>query len=262
MGQLILLAEDNLTNQDVIKRQLNILGYAVELANDGVEAIEYLQKGSYAILLTDRHMPNMDGFALTRKIRESESNTKNRLPIIAVTASVMKEDIDACFDCGMDDVLHKPLEMDQLGSVLQKWMPVSATPKQQISTKEGQAATKIEQHSNGGNGGNAPIDLTALRSIFGDDEKTIVEILKEFVEPASSNVEQINVAYAERSAKGIADAAHKLKSSSRSIGANELADLCQTLEDAGNIKNWDVINQAAPLLPSIIQEVIDYIRAI
>jgi len=259
MGQLILLAEDNLTNQDVIKRQLNILGYAVELANDGVEAIEYLQKGSYALLLTDRHMPNMDGFSLTKKIRESESNTNNRLPIIAITASVMKEDVDACFESGMDDFLPKPLEMGQLSSLLKKWMPVSATPKQQSSTLKGQAAAKIEQNSNGGN---APIDLIALRSIFGDDEKTVVEVLKEFVEPASSNVEGINVAYAEHSAKGIAYAAHKLKSSSRSIGANGLADLCQTLEDAGNIKNWDVINQAAPLLPSIIQEVIDYIRAI
>ncbi|NQU59426.1 MAG: response regulator [Rhodospirillales bacterium] len=135
MGQLILLAEDNLTNQDVIRRQLTMLGYALEIANDGKEAFELFQSRSFAILMTDCHMPNMDGFELTQAIRKSEKAKGPRFPIIAVTASVMKEEIDNCFSSGMDDYLAKPLEMAKLKDMLRKWMPEPTTslPKQRQS---------------------------------------------------------------------------------------------------------------------------------
>jgi PAS domain S-box-containing protein len=129
IGQLILLAEDNLTNQDVIRRQLNMLGYAVEIATDGQEALELLETRNFAILLTDCHMPNMDGFELTETIRASEKGGDGRFPIIAVTASVMKEETDRCFAAGMDDYLAKPLEMKKLKEKLESWMPAATAPK-------------------------------------------------------------------------------------------------------------------------------------
>ena len=262
MGQLILLAEDNKTNQDVIGRQLNLLGYAYELANDGKEALGMFEAKTYSVLLTDCHMPNMDGFELSQSIRNAEAESRDHLPIVAITASVMKEEIDSCFAAGMDDYLPKPLEMPKLKDMLLKWMPESknrATPSEQNDFPEDDLSTEIEEVADSGNG---PIDPAALKSVFGDDEETFVEILKEFVDPSTSNAEEIDFAFVERSADGVAKAAHKLKSSARSVGANKLADLCQTLETAGKEENWEVIDREAPLLSSTIQEVNEYIDAL
>lgn len=262
-GQLILMAEDNVTNQTVIIRQLNNLGYAVEIANDGKEALKLLQSRSFAILLTDCHMPNMDGFELTKTVRKSEQDGDVRLPVVAITASVMKEEVDRCFAAGMDDCLAKPLEMKKLKEMLRKWMPVServaAEAMEEPAAEDTADKPEAKDGSDGEDGGDGPIDPSALMSVFGDDEATFKEILMEFVEPATSNVGEIEAAFADRSADGVAKAAHKLKSSARSVGANDLADLCQTLEAAGKEEDWDKIDKAAPRLPSIIQKVVQYI---
>ncbi|MBT3790588.1 MAG: response regulator [Alphaproteobacteria bacterium] len=273
-GQLILLAEDNLTNQDVIKRQLAVLGYAVEIANDGVEALERISTRSYAVLLCDCHMPNLDGFEVAKSIRKSESGTPDHLPIIAVTASVMKEETDSCFASGMDAVLAKPLEMDKLRTALRKWMPeneVSSHNSVELSYEasqtrntDGDILEKSEPVPTPSNEGEEidPIDLSALTNVFGDDMETLREILKEFVEPSISNVNEIESSCAEGSAKGVAMAAHKLKSSARSVGANKLADLCQALEVAGNAEDWPVIQKETPYLSPTIQKVIEYINCL
>ncbi|MEE9318466.1 MAG: Hpt domain-containing protein, partial [Rhodospirillales bacterium] len=119
--------------------------------------------------------------------------------------------------------------------------------------------TDTPEAEDGGDDGDGPIDPSALKSVFGDDEATFKEILKDFVEPATSNVQDIEVSFADRSADGVAKAAHKLKSSARSVGANELADLCQTLETAGKAEDWDEIDMAAPSLPSTMEKVVEYI---
>jgi CheY-like chemotaxis protein len=260
MGQLVLFAEDNPTNQDVIGRQLNLLGYAYEVASDGKEALEMFQSKSYAILLTDCHMPNMDGFELAKSIRELETDKDDRFPIVAITASVMKEEIDSCYEAGMDDYLPKPLEMPKLKDMLRKRMPEPTgelAPAPKVDEAPESDVATVASKSNDG-----PIDPTALKSVFGDDEETFKEILAEFVEPATSNAGEIEAAFADRSAEGVARAAHKLKSSARSVGANDLADLCQALETAGNAESWKKIDTEAPRLAGILQEVTDYINGL
>src|SRR5690606_27117735 len=101
-GELILLAEDNPTNQDVTRRQLASLGYACEIAEDGAEALEAYKRRNYALLLTDCHMPVMDGYELARQIRVLEQGQSRRLPIIAVTASALQREAHNCFAAGMD----------------------------------------------------------------------------------------------------------------------------------------------------------------
>jgi signal transduction histidine kinase/CheY-like chemotaxis protein/ABC-type amino acid transport substrate-binding protein/HPt (histidine-containing phosphotransfer) domain-containing protein len=257
MGQLILVAEDNVTNQDVIRRQLTMLGYALEIANDGKEALELLQSKSFAILLTDCHMPNMDGFELTETIRKSEKDNDVRFPIVAITASVMKEEVDNCFAAGMDDYLAKPLEMKKLKEMLQNWMPASDGVAEAAEEPDAEDTTdKPEAEDDGGDG---PIDPSALKSVFGDDDDTFKEILKDFVTPATNNIADIESAFADRSADDVAKAAHKLKSSARAVGANELADLCLTLETAGKAEDWDEIDKSAPRITEVMKEVADYI---
>jgi HPt (histidine-containing phosphotransfer) domain-containing protein len=118
------------------------------------------------------------------------------------------------------------------------------------------------EYIDGDDGGNGAIDPSALKDVFGDDNETFKEILNGFLEPAESDVGEIEAAFADRSADGVAKAAHKLKSSSRSVGANELADLCLTLEEAGNAENWDEIDNAAPRLAGVMQKVTEYIKAL
>jgi PAS domain S-box-containing protein len=121
-GQLILVAEDNETNRDVLREQLRLLGYCADMAEDGREALEKWRSGRYALLLTDCHMPHVDGFALTAAIREAEA-PGTHLPIIAITANAMQGEAQRCLQAGMDDFLSKPLRLQELAPVLEKWLP-------------------------------------------------------------------------------------------------------------------------------------------
>lgn len=265
MGQLILLAEDNVTNQDVIRRQLTMLGYALEIANDGKEALELLETRSFAILLTDCHMPNVDGFELTETIRKSDKGTDGHFPIIAITASVMKEEIDHCFASGMNDYLPKPLEMTKLKEMLRKWMPAPTggpVPEDEAAEDGTTAApAAANQGSGGGAAPGGPIDVSALTYIFGDDQETIHEVLADFVDPAWQTVAEIEAAFEQREAKDIGALGHKLKSSSRAVGANALSDLCQALEAAGKNDDWGIIEDTVPRLREQMQAVADCITA-
>jgi len=260
MGQLILIAEDNLTNQDVIRRQLNLLGYAAEIADDGRQALQAWRSKSYAILLTDCHMPEMDGFELTAAIRAAEAETGERIPIIAITANALQGEADRCLAAGMSDYLAKPLEMPQLKQALAKWMPLStAVPPKPVAPEPPPTPSPppAAPETSGG-----PIDPKALFSVFGDDPDTFREILNDFVAPAAGIVREIDDAYAGRVAADVGAAAHKLKSSSRAVGATELAELCNALETAGKSENWSEIDQLAPRLEGAMKKVADFIAAL
>jgi CheY-like chemotaxis protein/HPt (histidine-containing phosphotransfer) domain-containing protein len=257
-GTLILVAEDNLTNQSVIRRQLDMLGYAAEMMENGQLACQALASKNYGLLLTDCHMPEMDGFELARTIRESERNANVRLPIIAITASVLESDVENCLASGMDEVLAKPIELSKLQKALRNWLPDEAN-KHVVSSSESAEAKASDDRSATSE---SPIDPSALAELFGDDKETINEILNEFIEPASANIDEILTAVERRSAKGVSAAAHKLKSSSRSIGANALADLCQALETSGKATDWEAIDVSAESLPRIVKDVMGYIKTL
>jgi len=112
--------EDNPVNQKVAGVMLDRLGYEVNLATNGLEAVEMASRTRYEAILMDIQMPEMDGFAATREIRGTETS---RTPIIAMTAGAMAEDEDRCREAGMDDYITKPVSLDTLASVLARWAP-------------------------------------------------------------------------------------------------------------------------------------------
>ncbi|MBF0375385.1 MAG: response regulator, partial [Alphaproteobacteria bacterium] len=124
-GALILVAEDNPVNQQVILRQLARLGFAAELAGDGAEALELWKTGRHALLLTDCQMPEMDGFALAAAVREAERGGDRRTPIVALTANALRGEAERCLAVGMDDYLSKPVELATLRRVVLRWLPES-----------------------------------------------------------------------------------------------------------------------------------------
>jgi len=123
---IILLAEDNIINQKVEQRMLMQLGYEIEIANDGLEALEKFNSSKYDIILMDCQMPNLDGYESTRAIRKEEKkNLKNNdqmIPIIAITANVLAKDKKKCLEAGMSDFLPKPVKPKELAKILDKWI--------------------------------------------------------------------------------------------------------------------------------------------
>jgi len=253
-GRLVLVADDTATNRDVIKRQLNALGYAADIVNDGAEALAALETAPYGLLLTDCHMPNMDGFTLARLLREREDSTADRLPIIAVTASAMKEDVDQCLAAGMDAVLTKPLEMSKLKLALQEHLPpLDPAP---ITNDHASPMNVADQPEKG------PVDPSVLKGIFGDNDATFREILVEFVAPAQEIAAEINAAFGVNDPAAVGAAAHKLKSAARSIGANGLADISESLEQAGKNGDWPSVQQAMVPFDDAVAGVLNYIDAL
>ncbi|MFZ2303053.1 MAG: PAS domain S-box protein [Gallionella sp.] len=257
-GSLILIAEDNEINQKVILQQLKLLGRIADIAGDGREALELWRSGDYALLFTDLHMPRMDGYELTQAIRAAEKtgDTKTRIPIIAITANALKGEADHCRAIGMDDYLSKPVQLANLKAMLEKWMPVVS------SDPIADEAAPVEPCSPHDNAGNipgfhpgyitpAPVDVNVLKALIGDDEATIREFLHDFRLSATKIAAELRAACAANQAETAGALAHKLKSSSRSVGALALGELCAGMEKAGKGGDAETL---ATLLPKFEQE--------
>mgnify|MGYP003639054455 CR=1 FL=1 len=118
----ILVAEDNVINQKVLRITLEREGYNIEIANNGEEAVEMARTKNYDIVFMDVHMPLLDGYEATQQIRNLENKSGRHIPIIAFTASVMKHEKDLCIKAGMDDFIPKPVEKEELLNTLNKWL--------------------------------------------------------------------------------------------------------------------------------------------
>jgi CheY-like chemotaxis protein/HPt (histidine-containing phosphotransfer) domain-containing protein len=222
-GQLVLLAEDNETNRDVIQEQLRLLGYACEVAVDGLAALTMWRTGRYALLLTDCHMPHMDGFELTEAIRKAEP-AGTRLPIVAITANAMQGEAERCMARGMDDYLSKPLRMVALAPMLKKWLPM-VTPDGVVPVVNVTEAPLAE----------LPVwDATTLGQLVGDNPLMHRRWLGKFVINAERQVVVMADALAAGEFNAAADEAHSLKSAARMVGALRFGELCEAIETAGS----------------------------
>lgn len=243
--ELVLVAEDNPTNQDVIRRQLNTIGYACEIAEDGAEAFEAFQSGRYALLLTDCHMPNMDGYELARAVRKHEKNSAQRVPIIAITASTLEKEAELCFAAGMDDYVKKPFTLQTLRSVMKKWLPLAEerTKKQSHSAAEyGIDQTGPTTDAKTASDSAQPLDLAVIREVLGDDEIAINEVLRNFTAPAQAIFEVMRHAVKSQQADDTKGGAHKLKSAARTIGARGLGETFEALEVAAAERDWKQVS--------------------
>lgn len=120
-GARVLVVEDNELNQELTKIMLLEYGLNVEIANDGLEALDKFTASHYDLILMDMQMPIMDGLTATRQIRLLENGKS--IPILAMTANAFEEDRQQCFEAGMNDFLSKPVEPKKLENVLVRWIP-------------------------------------------------------------------------------------------------------------------------------------------
>jgi PAS domain S-box-containing protein len=203
-GRLILVAEDNVINQRVILLQLSLLGFAADVADNGLLALERWRGGGYALLLCDLHMPEMDGYELSAAIR-AEQPAGRRMPILALTANTLKGEAQRCREAGMDDYLSKPLQLAALKSALEQWLPAPSV-----------------------------VDIGVLEQLVGADPVVIDEFLLAFRDSLRQLREQLIAAQHDGKPAQVAGYAHQLKSSARSVGALALGELCAQMEAAGN----------------------------
>ena len=259
-GLLILVAEDNAVNQQVIRRQLNTLGLACELVDDGVAALDRIRLGGIGLLLTDCDMPNMDGYELTRRIRQEEVSLDNPLPIIAITANAMDGAAAACFEAGMNDYLSKPLEIGALQAMLRTYLPSAdqdqdATTDAQQETDQSIAnAPEVHAETDLVSAGSIILDLSELNALFGDDVEVLNQLLAEFVSSLDEGVAGMLSGFDIEDYDRIRAEAHKLKSSARTVGAHRLADLCFELELAGKAKAAPALQTHLGSLQSICDQ--------
>jgi PAS domain S-box-containing protein len=118
----VLIVEDNAGLREILGHQFAALGLPAKIVGDGIEAVDAVRGERFSMVFMDCHMPNMDGFTATRTIRAAEAGTGDHVPIVAMTANAFKEDREACLAAGMDDYLSKPVRMDDLRAMTQRWI--------------------------------------------------------------------------------------------------------------------------------------------
>jgi len=225
-GVRVLLAEDNVVNQEVAVSLLESFGCQVTSADNGEAAVSKFSAGGHDVVLMDCQMPRMDGFDATRAIRSRERDTGSaRVPIIALTANAMRGDRERCLAAGMDDFVSKPFRLEELRRSLERWVsrssPSGRTPTS--SERESSASQPSQELDE-----QALAELAALRKPGGAD--LLGRVARLFREKTPGLLSDIEDAAARPDGDALGAAAHSLKSSAACVGALGLAESCERLE--------------------------------
>ena len=212
-----------------LRKLLQKLGIgAVQLANGGEEALEYVSAQSYDLVFMDCQMPDMDGFQTTAAIRALESGDTH-IPIVALTANALKGDREKCLDAGMDDYTTKPVKPETINSLIRKWVSkdkADEVPTGDDSSIETATQTVIEDKATE----DAPVDMEHL-ALFTDgdpeEEKMLFDL---FTEQADMCIESLREALDDGDEDDWKSTAHRLKGAAANLGANTLAAHCLTAE--------------------------------
>ena len=212
-GLRVLAVDDSDINLEVLIGQFAFLGIALDTAPDGIQGLRLWRARKHALVLTDIHMPDMDGFELTRQMRaEEEADGRTRTPIVALTANALKGEAERCLDAGMDDYVTKPLTLERLREAVARWV-----------TGEGRPA----------------VDRSVVAAMFGGNTQAVRRVLDRFREAGGRLVEQI--AGSRQDPKKLVELAHKLKGAAHSAGAMALGDLAAALEKSARAAEIDAL---------------------
>ncbi|WP_321394214.1 response regulator [uncultured Desulfuromusa sp.] len=228
----VLLAEDNLVNQQVAKGVLRKLGCQVELAIDGTQAASLAENNKYDIIFMDCQMPRMDGYEATEVIRRQEqSRGSGRTPIIALTANALSGDREKCLMAGMDDYISKPFSQKRIADILEQRLPKELLQRDNIEPLRHKVSTVLEDaHPQ-----DDLIDYAALDVIRGlqtdDSPDLLTQIIDLFLNETPDQITQLQKAFDSHDASTMRHIAHSLKSSSANLGAMPLAKLFKELEE-------------------------------
>ena len=210
----LLVVDDNPVNQRVAVKILEKLGHRVDVAGNGLEAVDAVTRIAYAAVLMDCQMPQMDGFEATMEIRRLEPAGRHT-PIIAMTAGAMVGDEEKCLAAGMDAYVAKPVKAEALAAIVGRWVKAHGSPGPTPAASSP---------------GNSLLDgstLAGLRELGAAEFENLVRL---FLKDGAARVAALREAAGEGDAHAVAELAHTLKGSSGTFGATALADICANLE--------------------------------
>jgi signal transduction histidine kinase/CHASE2 domain-containing sensor protein/DNA-binding response OmpR family regulator len=244
----LLVVEDNVVNQKVALSQLKKLGYTADLAANGEEALQQIDLKPYDIVLMDCQMPVLDGYSATQELRRREQGTDRHTIVIAMTASALAEDRDRCLASGMDDFISKPVRLEQLSPLLERWaLPPTVSPKSST------AAVIVSTE---------PLDLDYLHSLSEGDIEFEQELLQVFLQNTQENLTEVQTALANNDIATIAAKAHQLKGASGNVGARIIQQLAIQLEQEVHQHNLPAVPQVLDQLQSALAELSTYITTL
>jgi len=232
-GHLILVAEDDETNQKVILRQLSILGYAAEVAKNGLEALEMWRANDYLMVLSDIHMPEIDGYGLIDCIR-TEQRSDSPAKVIALSANAVRGEAERALRHGFDAYVTKPVRLDELSKTLSETLFASDEEDESAALKSDMSELSDSQADD-----TIAIDYSVVIELLAGDEFMIREVLEDFLSTSKDISSNLKTTVDTKNTKKAAELAHRLKSSSRTIGASALGDLCADLENYARMGDVD-----------------------
>ncbi|TWT65224.1 response regulator [Allorhodopirellula solitaria] len=225
----ILLAEDHPPNQQLAVRLLEKHGHTIVVANNGREAIEALKHERFDLLLTDIQMPEMDGFAATKVIRESEEGTHQHLPIIAMTAHAMKGDAQRCLDGGMDGYVSKPVRRKALYAAIDEVMQNAVAPQPVAEASKPADTSEVDARK--------VFDEEELKLEYEGDEDLLADMIESYFQLVPQLISDLETAIEKNDAAAVCETAHTLKGGSGNFFADAAFTSAQTLEQMGKDEN-------------------------
>lgn len=229
-GVTVLMAEDNLINQEVITSTLEEFGIKTTIAENGKVAVALSKLEKYDLIFMDCHMPEMDGFEATQTIRQNPDISQD-LPIIALTANVMKGDREKCLSAGMNDFLGKPLRDEELKNMLLKWLPAHKRTEQPRNEPPAKAVLSAISDD-----GTPAIDKAEMDKVKKRMGARFDHILKTFVDSTLDLQSRINKGLADGDMDEVVASAHAMKSCGQ-LGAKRLYLIALQLENAARNKS-------------------------
>jgi two-component system sensor histidine kinase/response regulator len=230
----ILLAEDNIINQEVALGQLEQLGCTADVVANGQQVLAAMRKTSYEIVLMDCMMPEMDGYEAAMRIRQLE---RERSPgfdherpahIIAMTANAMQGDSKKCLSAGMNDYVSKPVDIAELRRAIEGWIPPETAGRMEApvpSALNDRQAVSIHKKADG-----APVDMERLLEVAAGNAAKMNRLVSLYFEQAEEVIPALEQAIRSGAAKDVRDLAHKFKGASYSLGMTALGPLMEELE--------------------------------
>ena len=221
----VLVVDDSEVNREVALEALSRFGIRAETANDGQAALNIIGARSFDLVLMDGSMPVLDGFEATRRLREMDTGPL-RLPVVALTAHVVGAAADLWRTSGMDDVLHKPFTVADLGRILKAWLPagLAQTPEAVSPEPEPVAAAPAAQPDT------ALFDMDVAGPLFARGDAFLERVLDLYRRHAPEALSNLVAAHASGDDDGVARAAHALKSMSLNLGATAAAEASAAIE--------------------------------
>ncbi|HDX9008827.1 TPA: transporter substrate-binding domain-containing protein [Aeromonas dhakensis] len=229
----VLVADDHPINRALLARQLAILGVDAEVVDDGDKALRTWQGQGFALLLTDCHMPAMDGYSLTRALREQGVSA----PVIGVTADTSEEAGLQMQEAGMNDMLFKPYTLDTLRQVLMRWLPVSSQA-QEPSQAPAPASEQGERWI----------------SLFGD-EAVARSMAREYLDSNRQDGDDMMQALARQDTYALVETAHRIKGAARMVGQQALAEEAARLEAAARLKQLDELSELSQTVLALMKAI-------